>query len=161
VYLHSSRGGFVSGNMNNVYIFSVIAALILFIACINFINLSTTRSAERAKEIGIRKLTGAARSQLIGQFMIETILICLMAFLLSLLLSSLLLPEFNQLAGKTVSLTVFHPIKYVLYLLMLAVFVGIVTGIYPAFILSSRQPALVLKGAFLKAGKGCFSEKHW
>ena len=83
VYLHSKRGGFISGNINNVYIFSAIAVFILLIACVNFINLTTARSAERAKEVGIRKVVGAVRFQLARQFISESIIICLIAFVLA------------------------------------------------------------------------------
>jgi putative ABC transport system permease protein len=99
VYLKSKRDGFESGNITNVYIFSIVAIFILVIACINFINLTTARSAERAKEVGIRKVVGAVRFQLAGQFIGESMIISTMAFLLSVLMSSALLPLFNQVAG--------------------------------------------------------------
>ena len=89
VYLRSTRDGSKTGNINNVYIFSVIAVFILVIACINFINLTTARSAERAKEVGIRKVVGAAKSQLTRQFIGDSVLLCLIAFLLSVGLSCL------------------------------------------------------------------------
>jgi putative ABC transport system permease protein len=87
VYLKSKRDGFVTGNINNVYIFSAIAVFILLIACVNFINLTTARSAERAKEVGIRKVVGALRFQLARQFISESIVICFIAFLLSVALA--------------------------------------------------------------------------
>jgi putative ABC transport system permease protein len=90
----------MTGNRNNVYIFSIIAIFILLIACINFINITTARSAERAKEVGIRKVVGAVRSQLAGQFIGESVVICLCSFILSVLFGSLAMPMFNELAGK-------------------------------------------------------------
>ena len=105
IYLKSKRGGMVNGSMSNVYIFSVIAIFILVIACINFINLTTARSAERAKEVGIRKVVGAVRSQLARQFLSESVLICFMSFVIAVLLCAILLPFFNNLAGQEISLT--------------------------------------------------------
>ena len=96
VYLKSKLDGFETGNINNIYIFSVIAIFILLIACINFINLTTARSAERAKEVGIRKVAGAGRLQLANQFIGESVVICLIAFVLAVVLCVLLLPLFNQ-----------------------------------------------------------------
>jgi putative ABC transport system permease protein len=96
VYLKSKRGGQETGNLSNVYVFSIIAVFILLIACINFINLTTARSAERAKEVGIKKVVGANRGQLAWQFMVESVLICLIAFVLSLFLCMLLLPFFQS-----------------------------------------------------------------
>src|SRR5688572_1670372 len=112
VYLHSTRDGQKKGNITNVYIFSIVAIFILLIACINFINLTTARSAERAKEVGIRKVVGALKTQLSKQFIGESIIICLIAFVLTVLFSWLLLPLFNQLAGKTISLSIFENIRY-------------------------------------------------
>ncbi|HEY2726389.1 MAG TPA: ABC transporter permease, partial [Parafilimonas sp.] len=109
VYLKSTHTGFTpsqvfkTGNINNVYIFSIIGIFILLIACINFINLTTARSAERAKEVGIRKVVGAARFQLTKQFISESVIITLIAFIIAFLLCALTLPLFNQLAGKTIS----------------------------------------------------------
>ena len=103
VYLRSKNDGFVTGSITNVYIFSIIAIFILGIACINFINLTTARSVERAKEVGIRKVVGAIRYQLVGQFIGESIIISLLAFILAVLLSSALLPLFNQVAGNEIS----------------------------------------------------------
>ena len=81
VYLKSTRDGFVQGNIHNVYIFSIVAAFILIIACINFVNLTTARSTVRAKEVGVRRVVGAARSHLAGQFIGESVVICWMAFI--------------------------------------------------------------------------------
>jgi putative ABC transport system permease protein len=150
----SSRGGFVSGSKSNVYIFSVIGLFILLIACINFVNLTTARAAERAKEVGIRKVVGAARFQLTSQFLGESIVVCLVAFVLSLGLCSLALPLFNQLAGKTISEGIFTQPVYILTLLSVAMVIGLLAGVYPALVLSSFKPIASLKGRFTTSKKG-------
>lgn len=159
VYLKSKRDGFVGGNINNVYTFSLIAIFILLIACINFINLTTARSAERAKEVGIRKVAGAVRFQLAKQFTGESVIICLLAFTLSVLLCLLALPLFNQLAGKIISSSIFTNSLQVLALLILSVFIGIVAGLYPSMVLSSYNPVSVLKGRFATSKKGLILRK--
>jgi len=159
VYLKSDRGGFVTGNINNVYIFSIVALLILLIACINFINLTTARSSERAKEVGIRKVVGASKFQLTRQFMGESVLICLIAFLLTLVISSIILPSFNELAGKTISQGIFENYQYLLLLFLAAIGIGLLAGIYPALVLSSYKPTAVLKGRFATGTKGNFLRK--
>jgi putative ABC transport system permease protein len=159
VYLKSTRGGQETGSMNNVYIFSIIAVFILLIACINFINLTTARSVERAKEVGIRKVVGAAKSELAGQFIGESVVLCLIAFLITVALSALLLPVFNQLAGKVVSPGIFSSAWPVIILLGTAVGIGLLAGIYPAMVLSSFKPVLVLKGRFSTSTKGSLLRK--
>ena len=158
VYLYSTRGG-GSGNINNVYVFSIIAVFILLIACINFINLTTARSTERAKEVGIRKVVGAGKSQLTRQFIGESIIICLIAFLLTIGLTSALLPLFNQLAGKTVSEGIFSNWPYLGMLFMAAISIGLLAGIYPALVLSSFKPVVVLKGRFATGTRGILLRK--
>ncbi len=159
VYLYSTRDDSKTGNITNVYIFSIIAIFILLIACINFINLTTARSAERAKEVGVRKVSGAGQFQLVKQFIGESIVISFMAFVAAVLLSSLLLPLFNQLAGKQVSTAFFsHPL-YVVSLFFVAALIGIVAGFYPAIVLSSFQPVAVLKGKFTTSSKGILLRK--
>ena len=161
VYLHSKRvdDGVEHGNVANVYTFSIVAAFILLIACINFVNLTTARSAERAKEVGIRKVVGAERVQLMRQFVGESLVLSLIAFLLALLLAVLMLPLFNQLAGKTVSTGIFSNLKYVTWLFAAAVGVGLLAGIYPALVLSSFRPIMVLKGRFSTGSKGILLRK--
>ncbi len=159
VYLKSDRGGFVTGNIKNVYVFSIVAILILLIACINFVNLTTARSSERAKEVGIRKVVGAAKFQLARQFIGESVLISLIAFLLTLVVSSLLLSSFNQLAGKTISQGIFETPQYTLLLFLTAIGIGLLAGIYPALILSSFKSTTVLKGRFSTGTKGVFLRK--
>jgi putative ABC transport system permease protein len=158
VYLYSNRGG-PSANIRNVYIFSIIALFILIIACINFINLTTARASERAKEVGIRKVAGAVRPQLARQFIGESVIICFIAYLLTLGLSSLLLSSFNQLAGKTISKGIFHDGSLVVLLLAAGMVIGLLAGIYPAFVLSSFKPIDVLKGRFATSSKGSFLRK--
>jgi putative ABC transport system permease protein len=159
VYLRSTRGGNESGSITNVYIFSVVALFILLIACINFINLTTARSAERAREVGIRKVVGAGKRQLMGQFVGESLILSLIAFLLSLGLSALLLPLFNQLAGKTVSSGIFENKYHVWLLSGAAVCIGLLAGLYPALVLSSFRPVVVLKGRFTTGTRGILLRK--
>lgn len=158
VYLYSTRGDSL-GSIRNVYIFSIIALFILIIACINFINLTTARASERAKEVGIRKVAGAVRPQLASQFIGESIIICFIAFLLTLGLSSLLLPAFNQLAGKIISKGIFYDGGLIALLLGAGIVIGLLAGVYPAFILSSFKPIEVLKGRFATSNKGIFLRK--
>jgi putative ABC transport system permease protein len=159
VYLHSTRDGSKNGNIKNVYIFSIIAVFILLIACINFINLTTARSAERAKEVGIRKVVGAVRGQLARQFAGESVLLCVIAFLLTVLFSWLMVPSFNQLAGKTITEGVFSQPAYLLILFSSAIAIGLLAGFYPALVLSSFHPIVVLKGRFSSGTKGAFLRK--
>jgi putative ABC transport system permease protein len=159
VYIKSKRGGLESGNQSNVYVFSIIAVFILLIACINFINLTTARSAERAKEVGIKKVVGANRGQLAWQFMVESVLICLIAFVLSLFLCNLLLPFFNQLSGKVISSSLFSHPAHIITLFVIAVGIGILAGVYPALVLSSFMPITVLKGRFVSSSKGLILRK--
>src|SRR5260221_896198 len=155
IYLKSGkRGAPETGNMANVYIFSIVGAFILLIACINFVNLTTARSTERAKEVGIRKVVGAERGQLTNQFLGESILQALIAFALAVGAFALLIPQFNFLAGKTVSTGLFHHPAYIFSLLGIAVGIGLLAGIYPALILSAFQPIVVLKGRFATGTKG-------
>lgn len=158
VYLRSTRDG-ARGNINNVYIFSIIAIFILLIACINFVNLTTARSVERAKEVGIRKVVGALKQQLASQFIGESVIICLIAFVLTIILAVLLLPLFNQLAGKAVSDGIFSNIGYLLILFAGSIGIGLLAGIYPAVVLAGFQPISVLKGRFSTGTKGIFLRK--
>jgi putative ABC transport system permease protein len=126
--------------------FSSIAILILLIACINFMNLSTARSSGRAKEVGVRKVLGSLRSNLIKQFLTESILISFISLALALLLTALLLPYFNQLAGKEMSIGLFSKPWLLPALVTLVLVVGFLAGSYPAFFLSAFKPIEVLKG---------------
>jgi putative ABC transport system permease protein len=159
VYLYSTRDGSKTGNITNVYIFIIVALFILLIACFNFINLTTARSVERAKEVGIRKVVGALKTQLARQFIGESIIICLIAFILSVLLSASLLSLFNQLAGKTISHNIFLQPQYILVLFLISIVIGVLAGLYPALVLSSFQPVSVLKGRFSTSAKGTLLRK--
>jgi len=153
IHLKSDRIGELSANssMQTVYIFSAIAIFILLIACVNFMNLSTARSANRAKEVGVRKVLGTRRSDLINQFLTESVLLSLISFIIALAISLLLLPFFNQLASKHFTLSPFaHPLLLPL-LFLFAVAVGLLAGSYPALYLSAFKPIEVLKG---KLGAG-------
>ncbi len=159
LYLHSNRGGTGGGSMDIVYIFSVIAIFILIIAAINFINLTTARSVERAKEVGIRKVIGADKGQLAFQFVGESVIISCIAFLIAVGLSILLLPLFNELAGKTVSSGVLAVPMNLVVLFLISIGIGMIAGIYPAIVLSSFKPVSVLKGRFSTGSKGVLLRK--
>ncbi|WP_276498939.1 ABC transporter permease [Pontibacter litorisediminis] len=133
------------GNVENVRLFTVVAVFILVIACINFMNLATARSAKRAKEVGVRKAIGANKSALIRQFMVESVLVAFLALFVSVNLTGILLPNFNDLTGKFIELDLSDP-SLLLMLLGVALLTGVVSGSYPAFFLSSFDPAVVLKG---------------
>jgi ABC-type antimicrobial peptide transport system permease subunit len=147
--LYSSFKGAVEdgGKIEYVRMFAIIAAFILLIACINFMNLSTARSEKRAKEVGIRKVVGAQRVSLISQFIGESILLALLAGIIAIGIVQLSLPGFNQLTDKRLSLEYGSPWFWLAGLLFV-VFTGLLAGSYPAFFLSSFQPVKVLKGTF-------------
>lgn len=144
----------VNGNINQVYTFSVVAFLILVIACVNFINLSTARATRRAKEVGLRKVLGALKPQLIGQFITESVLICAMATVLGLLLVEVILPFFNHFTEKNISVPYFSQPIILLYLLFGVIVLGTIAGLYPAFYLSAFRPIKTLKGNFEDPKKG-------
>ena len=153
IHLHSDITGEPEelGSISYIYIFAAVAFFMLFIACINYMNLATARSARRAKEIGIRKVTGSTKSQLVAQFLVESTVTAFFALLLSIGLIALLLPSFNMLSGKFISFgTLFQP-STLLILLAIIIFVGIVGGSYPAFYLSKFNPVNILKGSLSKA----------
>ncbi|MBX2917267.1 MAG: ABC transporter permease [Cyclobacteriaceae bacterium] len=135
-----------SGNITYVYIFSGIGVFILILACINFMNLSTARSAGRAKEVGLRKSLGSQRAQMIGQFLSESFVYGIIALIISIGVSFLLLPQFNLLAGKQLTLQALLSPGFILVAFLLVLCVGILAGSYPAFYLTSFNPAEVLKG---------------
>ncbi len=137
-----------NGSLTAVYIFAVVAVFILFLACINFINLSTARSVERAKEVGIRKTFGSERKALIWQFLLESVVVSFISTLVAFGLITLLLPLFNRIADKHLTVAYFFdPVKIAL-LLSFSIVVGIIAGLYPALVLSSFRPVTVLKGKF-------------
>lgn len=136
----------VNGNIQYVYIFSAVALFVLLLACINFMNLSTARSANRAKEVGIRKVLGTGKGTLMSQFMAESTLMSNLAFGVALFITWLVLPYFNELAAKSFSFGSLFGFKTLPFLLLLPIIVGILAGYYPAFFLSSFRPIVVLKG---------------
>ena len=148
IHLYSAKDGElgVNGDIKYIYIFSAVAFFILLIACINFMNLATARSSNRAKEVGVRKVMGAYRPQLIKQFLAEAIVLSFISFVLAFGLAAVLLNSFNSLAGKNLFYTdLFDPLFIVLMLGIMA-FVGLLAGSYPAFYLSGFRPVEVLKG---------------
>ncbi|MEX1240636.1 MAG: ABC transporter permease [Cyclobacteriaceae bacterium] len=141
------------GNAQNVYIFTVVAVFILVVACLNFMNLATARAARRAKEVGLRKVVGAMRPQLMGQFLAESLVVALLSLVLALLMIYLVLPYFNTLGGKNLTLD-FTNVQVVTGLLGITVITGLLAGSYPALYLSGFVPATVLKGNFTASGSG-------
>jgi putative ABC transport system permease protein len=139
-----------------VYIFTVVAFAILLIACVNFVNLATARSASRAKEVGVRKTVGSNQGQLIRQFLAETIVLAFLATFVALPIIQFMLPFFNNLTGKNLSIQYLDNVYTIPVLMGIALFVGILAGIYPAFFLASFNPVAVLKGE--SVGR---SKKSW
>ena len=142
-----------NGNKENVYIFLAVALFILLIACVNFMNLTTARSANRAKEVGIRKVIGSTRSKLINQFLGESMITSFMALILAAIMVELALPSYNRLVGKSLDLNYLADWWMLPILFGLAIIVGLISGSYPAFYLSHFRPATVLKGT-LRKGSG-------
>ncbi len=140
------------GSEDNVYLFMAIAIFIIGLACINFMNLSTARSANRSKEVGIRKALGSVKSHLIRQFLLESIIISIIAIVIGCAIASIILPIFNHLADR--SLTFPNDLGFYLSLFGFALFIGILAGTYPAFFLSSFQPINTLKGKLSTNGGG-------
>ncbi len=152
LYWDYKNGKAVGGRIEYVRIFSIVALFILLIACINFMNLATARSANRAKEVGVRKVVGALRSSLIGQFLSESILTSLLAVVLALGLVWGVLPTFNAVFDKQLTLNLAEPVLWGI-ILVLVVVTGFLSGSYPALFLSSLQPIKILKGR-LQFGAG-------
>ena len=134
------------GDISNVYNFSFISLIILLIACINYMNLSTARSANRAKEIGLRKVLGGKRKHIILQFYFESVFVTLPGFLLALIIVELTLPWFSNLAGKEFTQNIYNDSRMIVFYLLLAIITALVSGSYPALHLSSFEPIKVLKG---------------
>lgn len=148
IHLHSDLNDEIeaNGEIQYIYIFSAIAFFILILACINFMNLSTAGSAERSKEVGIRKVLGSGQSQLVSQFLVESVLLALLALLMALGLVLILLPNFNELTGKQFTLTSIINIHMLSVASLACIAIGLLAGSYPAFVLSSFTPITVLKG---------------
>ena len=141
-----------SGNINSVYILIAVAFLILGIACVNFMNLATARSSERAKEVGIRKVMGSLRPQLMRQFLTEAILLSGVGVFLALVIAQLAIPFFNDLTERNLQLP--FSLGFALSIIGIILFVGLLAGLYPALVLSSFKPTDVLKGQFTGSQKG-------
>ncbi|MCU0446814.1 MAG: ABC transporter permease [Microscillaceae bacterium] len=148
-----------NGQWEYVYIFAVIAVFLVAIASINYMNLATARSVGRAKEVGIRKVLGSIRSQLMGQFLLESIILTWVALVLALSLVELLLPYFNQLAGKSIKINYLKTPELLLAFVSITTLVGLISGMYPAFFLSNFQPVKVLKGKFTTHRQTAFLRK--
>jgi len=153
-YLHSIfKNGYIDGGrIEYVQLFTIVGVFILLIACVNFMNLATARSTKRAKEVGLRKVIGALRSALIGQFIGEALLLTFFAVIIGAVIAALFLPAFNGLTGKKLSLPFTQPVFWASLAALLAI-TGTVAGSYPALFLSSLKPSRVLKGT-LKFGWG-------
>jgi ABC-type antimicrobial peptide transport system permease subunit len=151
LYSDFKNGVNTGGRIQYVWMFGIIGMFVLLLACINFMNLSTARSEMRAKEVGIRKTMGSLRSGLIYQFLGESLLVAVLSFMLSLLLASLLIPVFNEVADKKMSIAWHNPLFWLLGI-GFSLVTGLIAGCYPAFYLSSFKPVKVLKGTY-KAGR--------
>ena len=160
-HFHSNVIGEVGrgGNMNQMMTFSAIGLFILLIACTNYMNLSTARSSRRIKEIGLRKVTGATRMDLISQFLSEAIFFTLISLILAFIITTLLLPEFGRIVQRNFSRDLLMNQNLVIGMLIATVIVGFIAGSYPAFLLSSLQPANVLNGSSLWSKKNGFIRK--
>lgn len=153
LYSNGIQDGFNHGDIRFVWLFGAIACFILVLACINFINLSTAKSANRAKEVGLRKVVGSQRESLMFQFLTESVLYSLLSFVLAIILALLLLPYFNQLSGKNLTMP-WNDWWFIPLLLGGALLVGIAAGLYPSLYLSSFKPVAVLKGEISRGAKG-------
>lgn len=158
IHLHSNLGAEIeaNGSMDNIYLFSAVGLFILLLACINFMNLATAKSAGRAKEVGMRKVMGSRKRFLIAQFLTESTVISLISFALAIVLVYLTLPYFNAFTGKNIVDPLFGVLNLWPYVLISSLVIGLLAGIYPAFFLSRFQPIAVLKGNLstgMKSGK--------
>ncbi|MEO0527930.1 MAG: FtsX-like permease family protein, partial [Bacteroidota bacterium] len=148
INLYSANIGYESSSRNDIkiiWIFGIVALFILVIASINFVNLSTAKSANRAKEVGVRKVVGSSRSYLIGQFLTESVLITVISFIIGVVLSFAMMPIFREMSGKALQIPWSNP-YFITVICMGALAVGVLAGLYPSFYLSRFRPAAVLKG---------------
>ncbi|MFD0999451.1 ABC transporter permease [Ohtaekwangia kribbensis] len=152
LYADFNDGINTGGQIRSVWMLGIIGVFVLMLACINFMNLSTARSEKRSKEIGVRKVMGSLRGQLVNQFLSESLLIVFISFLLSVLIAQLSLPWFNTLAGKNMSIPYGNPV-FILSVVIFIIGTSLLAGSYPALYLSSFNPVKVLKGIF-HAGRG-------
>jgi putative ABC transport system permease protein len=156
LHLRSEANGEMEtvSSIQYVYLFGAIALLVLLIACINYVNLSTARAADRAKEVGVRKVVGAGKPDLIFQFIGESITITLLAFILGMVAVQLILPGFNAIADKTLDRQIFVEPIFLIGSIIGVVVIGLFSGIYPALAITAFQPVNILKGNFKTSGKG-------
>ena len=156
IHLHSHRMQEIGANndMKYIILFSSIAFLILFIACINYMNLATARSLRRGKEVGLRKVVGAQKGQLIVQFLGESVALTVLAMIMSIMMVLMALPAFNSLVERQLSLNPSHNPPLILGLVFITLFVGLFAGSYPAMRMSGFKPIAVLSGAFTRSPKG-------
>ncbi|HYF32167.1 MAG TPA: ABC transporter permease [Chitinophagaceae bacterium] len=152
------NGQATGGRILYVRMFSIIACIILVIACINFMNLATAQSSNRAKEIGVRKAIGAERGRLIKQFLFETVVMAVVAVIIAVGILQVLMPSFNTLVQKNLRLDLFNPV-HIACLLAIGLICGLLAGSYPSFYLSSFNPILALKGVKMKQGSAVFVRK--
>lgn len=149
----------VVGNIDYVYIFSAIAALILLIACINYINLSTARAIDRAREVGVRKVVGAFRKQLFAQFLGESVLITCLGFIVAFFVAQVALPLFNAVTGKQLEGAIFYSPVFLTGMAGMLLVISLLSGAYPAMVITSFKPVSVLKGNFRFSGGGVLLRK--
>lgn len=161
IHLYSNYPGEAeaNGDAKVVYFLLLLSFATILIAWVNYINLSTARSLERAKEVGLRKVNGATRNQLIGQFLIESFVLNLFAVILALGIADLVIPGFNNYTGLEIKMTLYSKISFWLGLFIVIVFGSLLSGLYPAFIISSHKPISVLKGKLRGTSKGVFFRK--
>lgn len=156
IHLYSRSASNPGGNIMYVYVLTAIAAFMLLIACVNFMNLSTATAVRRAREVGVRKVLGSVKGQLQQQFLIESVMLAMVALIMGLLLAGLALPFFNQLTGKSLTMSLLTSPSVSAGLLAGILLVGLLAGSYPALYLSSFKPVSVLKGR-VTAGRGSFN----
>ncbi|NIM10953.1 MAG: FtsX-like permease family protein [Candidatus Aminicenantes bacterium] len=158
IYLYSTRGGYAS-RIQNIYIFLIVAFAILIIACINFMNLTTARYGHRAKEVGLRKVVGAGKKEMIWQFFGESFVMVFLALALGILMVQLLLPLFNNLVAKQLTLNITENLQTLMGLVGILLVTGLISGSYPALFLSSFQPVTVLKESIKSGSRGALFRK--
>jgi putative ABC transport system permease protein len=160
IHLHSQYDSFEPNtSITYIYILTGVALLVLFIVCFTYINLSTARSIDRSKEVGIRKAIGAVRNQIFRQFITESLLLSVIAVLASVLMVLLLLPAFNQLAGAELTASSLWSVPFIALMAGIIVFISLLAGSYPAFVLSAFKPVKVLKGPLNNIGSGAWLRK--
>ena len=162
IHLHGDRNFELSNNsdIRYIYLFAIIGFFILLIACFNYINISTAQSAKRAKEVGLRKVVGANRSQLVRQLLSESVLFSAVGFCLAVFLAELILPLFSSTLNLNIRLSLFSEIKLLFGLFVCLLFVGCIAGAYPAFMISSFQPTHILKNMARKNSKSFFNLRN-